>query len=492
MRSHLFFPSPPSQSLLNRKRGKKQWRSPKILYIGRNSSCVTKEKCLSHGTTLLGEVGLGALGKLRVEHGGVNGEADGAEDEEGEGELLATGGLGAAGAGGNAARADDDVTLLAVGTGLEGGDVVAHLGLLDKLVLVGVVLGVAVVEAVSLLALGGGFVKLLADLHDLRLLLLLVVVIVVLVLLGLLINNEAGNGGLTVVGGLEKGVGKLHGVSVVILEVVLNVLGGVEEHALLVGEDTNLDLLATGAVGAGEELVAVVVLVDGLALEELGGINVSVLLHVLDLVAGVHALAVVVGVPVLLLLLLLVVLLLLVLLLGLLEETSAVVVVLAVLLASLAHGLLGLLGVLDHGLEVVLHHDGVLAVVVGAVAAGGAKLEDDEALGTEDGLGLLVLGHLVVVHLDELALLEAEGVAGDVGVVVLPVLVEHTGVLGGLGAAHETGHVVLHGLVGLGGSLGGLGSDEEGESKNGVTSNHFSIFVVLENGCDNAKVGGKV
>ena len=455
------------------------------MYIGKIVRALQKRNAflLSHGTALLGEVGLGALGKLRVEHGGVHGEADGTEDEEGEGELLATGGLGAAGAGGNTAGSDDDVTLLAVGTGLEGGDVVAHLGLLDKLVLVGGgVLGVAVVEAVGLLALGGGLVKLLADLHDLGLLLLLVVVVVVvLVLLGLLINDEAGNGGLTVVGGLEKGVGKLHGVSVAILEVVLNVLGGVEEHALLVGEDTDLDLLATGAVGAGEELVAVVVLVDGLALEELGGIDVSVLLHVLDLVAGVHELAVVVGVPVLLLLLLVVLLLLLVLLLGLLEETSAVVVVLAVLLASLAHVLLGLLGVLDHGLEVVLHHDGVLALVVGAVAAGGAKLEDDEALGTEDGLGLLVLGHLVVVHLDELALLEAEGVAGDVGVVVLPVLLEHTGVLGGLGAAHEAGHVLLHGLVGLGGSLGGLGSDEEGESKNGVTSNHFSIFVLCWN-----------
>ena len=433
-------------------------------------------KCLSHGTALLREVGLGALGKLRVEHSGVDGETDGAEDEEGEGELLATGGLGAAGAGGNAARSDDDVTLLVVVAGLERGDVVAHRGLLGKLVLVCGVLGVAVVEAVGLLALGGGLVKILADLHDLGLLLLLVVVVVVLVLVLILINDEAGNGGLAVVGGLKEGVGKLHGVAIVVLEVVLDVLGGVKEHALLVGEDADLDLLATGAVGASEELVAVVVLVDGLALEELGGIDVAVLLHVLDLVAGIHALAVVVVVvPVLLLLLVLSVLL------GLLEETSVVVlvlVVLAVLLALLAHVLLGLLGVLDHGIEVVLHHDGVLAVVVGAVSAGGAELEDDEALGAQDGGGVLFLGQLVVVQLDELALLEAEGVAGDVGVVVLPVLLEHTGVLGGLGAAHEAGHVVLHGLVGLGGSLGGLGSDEEGKSKNGVTSNHFSVFVL--------------
>ena len=421
---------------------------------------------LSHGTALLREVGLGALGKLRVEHSGVDGETDGAEDEEGESKLLATGGLGAAGAGGNTARSDDDVTLLVVVAGLEGGDVVAHRGLLGKLVLVIGVLGVAVVEAVGLLALGGGLVKILADLHDLGLLLLLVVVVVVVVVLVLiLINDEAGNGGLAVVGGLKEGMGKLHGVTIVVLEVVLDVLGGVKEHALLVGEDADLDLLTTGAVGAGEELVAVVVLVDGLAFEELSGVDVAVLLHVLDLVAGIHALAVVVVVVVV------VVLLVLSVLLGLLEETS--VVFLAVLLALLAHGLLGLLGVLDHGFEVVLHHDGVLAVVVGAVSVGGAELEDDEALGAQDGGGVLVLGQLVVVHLDELALLEAEGVAGDVGNVVLPVLLEHTGVLGGLGAAHKAGHVGLHGLVGA----SGLGSDEEGESKNGVTSNHFSILI---------------
>mmetsp|Transcript_4377 Transcript_4377/g.12334 ORF Transcript_4377/g.12334 Transcript_4377/m.12334 type:complete len:469 (-) Transcript_4377:70-1476(-) len=457
VRSH---PLPLNKSLLNRR---EEGTLPKYCTLEKYS-LRDKRKCLSHGTALLGEVGLGTLGKLRVEHSGVNGEADGAEDEEGESELLATGGLGAAGAGGNAAGSDNDVALLAVGTGLEGGDVVAHLGLLDKLVLVGGVLGVAVVEAVGLLALGGSLVKLLADLHDLGLLLLLVVVVVVVVVvlvLVLLINDEAGNGGLAVVGGLEKGVGELHGVAIVVLEVLLDVHRGVKEHALLVGEDADLDLLAAGAVGASEELLAVLVLVDGLALEELGGIDVAVLLHVLDLVAGIHALAVVVVVVVVLLVLSV---------LGVLEETS--VVVLAVLLALLAHGLLGLLGVLDHGLEVVLHHDGVLAVVVGAVTAGGAELKDDEALGAQDGRGILVLGHLVVVHLDELALLEAEGVAGDVGHVVFP-LIEHTGVLGGLGAAHEAGHVALHGLVGL----GGLGSDEEGKSKNGVTSNHIFILI---------------
>mmetsp|Transcript_15108 Transcript_15108/g.32908 ORF Transcript_15108/g.32908 Transcript_15108/m.32908 type:complete len:246 (-) Transcript_15108:96-833(-) len=245
-------------------------------------------------------------------------------------------------------------------------------------------------------------------------------------------------------------MGKLHGVAIIILEVFLDILGSVKVHALLIGEDTNLDLLTAGAVRASEELVAVVVLVDGLALKELGGVNVSVLLHVLDLVAGVHAVAVVVVVVPLLVVGIGV-------FLGVFELTASVV---AVLVTGVAHVLLGLLGVLDHGLEVVFHDDGILAIVVGAVAACGAKLEDDEVLDAKDGARLLVVGHLIVVHLDELALLEAEGVAGDVGDVLLLELTDELVVLGRLGTAHETGHVVGHGLIGL----LGLGANKKGKS----------------------------
>jgi len=59
------------------------------------------------------------------------------------------------------------------------------------------------------------------------------------------------------------------------------------------------------------------------------------------------------------------------------------------------------------------------------------------ALGAEDGGGFLVFGELIVVALDELALLELERVARDVGHVVLLVEpADQLRVLRRAGAAH--------------------------------------------------------
>eukprot|EP01083_Nonionella_stella_P188255 693466_1 len=80
---------------------------------------------LSHGTTLPAEVGLGALGELRVQHGGVSGKSNASKDEEGEGKLLSASGGGSSSEGG-ASSGHDNLSGLVVVSSLEGADEVAH------------------------------------------------------------------------------------------------------------------------------------------------------------------------------------------------------------------------------------------------------------------------------------------------------------------------------------------------------------------------------
>mmetsp|Transcript_28411 Transcript_28411/g.58123 ORF Transcript_28411/g.58123 Transcript_28411/m.58123 type:complete len:258 (-) Transcript_28411:175-948(-) len=252
-------------------------------------------------------------------------------------------------------------------------------------------------------------------------------------------------------------MGKLHGIAITILQVVLNILAGVKVHAVLIKEDTNLDLLALRAVRSSKELVAIVVLVDVLAFKELSGINVAILLHVLNLFAGVNARAVIVlklAATIFLCLLLL----------------------LAVLLACLAPILLLLLSVLHICLKVGLHVDNVFAVSVVApsLRVGGAQTEDNKALGGKDSAGILVVRHLIIVGLDELALLKLHRVGGDVGHCVGILSVELTGLelgagsgLGILGKLRDIPRLgVILSLLGSEGTGRGL-DKEKGKSELG-------------------------
>jgi hypothetical protein len=205
--------------------------------------------------------------------------------------------------------------------------------------------------------------------------------------------------------------------SIVANEVVINVLGAVHEKAVLVRENTNLDLGSTaGADGAGVERKAVVILrvIDHLAFQELGGINVSIIFHVLNLLALIVACAAV-NVVVLLELAFAVVFSFLLLLF-----LSLLVCVLA-LLASVTHFLLVVLEVLDSRLEVSLKVNEVLSVVVvaGCAVVVGTKTEENKALGGKDSPRVLIVSELVVVGLDELALFELDRVLGNVDFVFI-------------------------------------------------------------------------
>jgi hypothetical protein len=114
-------------------------------------------------------------------------------------------------------------------------------------------------------------------------------------------------------------------------------------------------------------------------------------------------------------------------------------------LASLAHTFLDLLLVFNGGLKVSLKVNHVLSVVVVASTARvvRAEAEDNEAHGSEDGISILFFSKLVVVSFDKLALLELDGVSGDVNVVFF-IFVELTPKLrvgGDLGSTHQLGDI---------------------------------------------------
>ena len=75
---------------------------------------------------------------------------------------------------------DGNLTLVIVGSSLEGLDAIAHDLLLGKLVLISVVVRLSVIESVLLLALGGGLVQLLAHFNNLGLLLFATVLVTII------------------------------------------------------------------------------------------------------------------------------------------------------------------------------------------------------------------------------------------------------------------------------------------------------------------------
>jgi hypothetical protein len=251
-------------------------------------------------------------------------------------------------------------------------------------------------------------------------------------------------------------------VTIVIHEVVIDILADVKDVTVFVREDTDLDLGSRArARGSGVEggFAIILSIVDHRTFKEGGGINVTILFHVLDLLAFLVA-RVAVDVVVLELAL--------VSIIGVL-----LVVPVATLLASFAHLLLELLLVLNSGFEVSLKVDDVLSVVVVTAAARvfGAQAEDNESLGGKDSGGVLIVGEIVIVRLDELALLELDGVAGDINLVSVTVLFEFTDlrVLGGAGSTHQVGDIrALGRVLALGRSEGGgdSGTDcNEGKSE---------------------------
>mmetsp|Transcript_26960 Transcript_26960/g.48956 ORF Transcript_26960/g.48956 Transcript_26960/m.48956 type:complete len:211 (-) Transcript_26960:19-651(-) len=205
------------------------------------------------------------------------------------------------------------------------------------------------------LALACSLVEFLAHLVNLGFIL---IIAIVLVLILFLVLNKTGCNTLSLSKGLlEEVVGELQAVPIIVLHVVLNVLRFVVVGALFVREDSDLDAGSRrGAHGTGVVHVAVIVLVvELLALGELAGIHVSILLHVLNVLAlrvtagGVHVLALV-GI--------------LVLLGGIVIGLSGFSGLLVTLVTGLAILLLDLLFVSQGSLKVSVHVHDVLSVVV--------------------------------------------------------------------------------------------------------------------------------
>jgi len=309
-------------------------------------------------------------------------------------------------------------------------------------------------ETVGGFTLASSLVEVSANLGGLSLLLLTIVVVVVVVVGVLILIEALGNTVRLGEYGLELVVGELH-VTIVTVEHGLNIHVLGEGGALLIGEDTNLDTgSGRGAHGSGVivdllsvvVVVIIVVVLELLALNELGGIKVSVLFHVVNVLAllvtggGVDVLTHV----------------------GVVVVSAIIPVVLGhlvTLVAGLAHVLLLLLDVFGSGLEVGLQVNNVLSESRVATAAGavGAQTEDYKPLGLKEVVSavlVVVSAFLARKFLDELALLELDGVVGQIDFTILSL--EGTD---GLGTTNELGGVGRGGVVGanLGGEGVGLG-----------------------------------
>mmetsp|Transcript_6171 Transcript_6171/g.13547 ORF Transcript_6171/g.13547 Transcript_6171/m.13547 type:complete len:324 (-) Transcript_6171:32-1003(-) len=315
------------------------------------------------------------------------------------------------------------------------------------------------------LALASSLIQLLTHLIDLSLLLLAIIPVVLL----LILDKAASNTLALREGLLEEVVGELHVVTIIVLHVVFNILRFIIDGAVLIREDADLDTGARGgAHGPSEELNTIIISnVELLALNELRGIHVAVLLHVLNVLAlsiagaGVHVLALP-GILVLLLLLVRVIVF---------GRLSCLLIALVTGVAVL---LLGLLLIAEGRLEVGLHVNDVLAVVVVAGGAAGvrAEAEDDKALGGEDGVHALSSSAalLAVVRLDELALLELDGVAAEVDLLLLVLPVELTK---SLGVGHELRvHLGLARVTALLGGEGAGGAVADGGAEEGKGELH--------------------
>mmetsp|Transcript_9547 Transcript_9547/g.14052 ORF Transcript_9547/g.14052 Transcript_9547/m.14052 type:complete len:209 (+) Transcript_9547:107-733(+) len=201
-------------------------------------SCI--KDCLSHSTSLGGKIGLSSLGELGVKHGGVDSKSYSTNDKEGKGKLLSSR-CGGSSSSVYLASSNDNLTVLAVSSRLEGGDEVAYQFLVGYLVggVISVVRTESRCESVCALALSGSLVKFFTDLLGFGGLGIGIVSVVTIIILHLCQTVDAVR---YVVGSLEKSMGKLHGLSISVSDVVLNVQGVVKDLTRIVGEDSNLDL----------------------------------------------------------------------------------------------------------------------------------------------------------------------------------------------------------------------------------------------------------
>ena len=157
---------------------------------------------------------------------------------------------------------------------------------------------------------------------------------------------------------------------------------------------------------------------------------------------------------------------------------------LVTLVTGLAVTLLLLLHKVESGLEVGVHIDNVLSVVVAArVASGGAEAEDDESLRLEDGIDaipVVVVALTGTVLLDHLAFFELDGVSGEVYLDLAVVSVLKA--TDGGGSTNELG--VVGGLAGGGGGFGGEGVGGGGADRGeeGCEQELHGLVLRVENG----------
>jgi hypothetical protein len=307
---------------------------------------------------------------------------------------------------------------------------------------------------VDIFTLGSNFVQFTAHFVGLGGVLVVVIVVIAIIVFFLDTRDASVFG----VDGLQESMRKLHLVTITILEVVLDILAGINSHTFFISKDTNLDLgSVAGADGSSiKSLLAIVFgVVDHLTFKKVGGINISILFHVLDLLALLVA-SVTVNTDETTFSIVLLVFILLFLIL--VVTVVVVLVIVTVVLAVLAHGLLELLLVLDSGLEVSLKVNDVLSVVgvARAAVAIGTETEDDKALGGKDSGRVFIISEVITVSLDELALFELERVGSQVNVLFK--------LTGGPGSLHKLGHISRLGVVAAGWAEG-AGADGSSHEK---------------------------
>jgi hypothetical protein len=98
-------------------------------------------------------------------------------------------------------------------------------------------------ESVDIFTLGSNFVQFTAHFVGLGGVLVVVIVVIAIIVFFLDTRDASVFG----VDGLQESMRKLHLVTITILEVVLDILAGINSHTFFISKDTNLDL---GSVAA--------------------------------------------------------------------------------------------------------------------------------------------------------------------------------------------------------------------------------------------------
>mmetsp|Transcript_9800 Transcript_9800/g.29166 ORF Transcript_9800/g.29166 Transcript_9800/m.29166 type:complete len:431 (-) Transcript_9800:22-1314(-) len=407
-----------------------------------------------------------------MKHTGVSSKSDSSKDEESKGKLLSSSSLRSSTDRGTLS-VDDNFSRFIITSSLQRFDEVTDNTFLCELVLVSIIVGVSIIKSVRLFALGSSLVELFTHFKNFWFLFfgVLILFIFVLVLFCRLQARDA----VTRVNCLQESVGKLHADTISVHEVIINVLIIIRDVTFFVGKDSNLDLRSTASAhrSSVESRLAIILrIVDHLTLEELGGVDVSIVLHVLDLhtlfVATVTVRAVV------------------------FEFTTTVILLffvfvpLAVFFARVAHLLLHFLLVVYGCLQIFLEVNNVFTkVVIARIASiGGTQSENYESFCGENGFGIFSC-EFIVVCLDELTLLEFEGVARNINFIFFFFSVlEFTSKLGvgcGTSTSHQLRHVFGLGRVGaLRRSEGVSRDDSSGKRSKGDRELHLCYSIEIK------------